>query len=98
MKKEEIIKLVQEYNPRSLWDLGDIQGLEELVVAREICVDKHRWYETSINVYKCDDGLLGVGLPSNVYSESNSYEDLEVEPSFCEMVEEQTITYKIKQN
>lgn len=67
-------------------------------VAENLDVDKHRWYETSIIVYKVptDDGekFFGVRACTDLFSESSSYDDICWEMSFFEMAEKQETTYK----
>lgn len=63
-----------------------------------IDVDKHRWYETSIIVYKVktDEGdkFFGVRACTYIFSESSSYDDIMWNMVFFEMVEKQEITYE----
>lgn len=63
-----------------------------------IDVDTHRWYETSIEVLKFEEGLLGVRYITNMFSESQDYEDCYHHLQFFEMEEFTTITYRAKNN
>ena len=56
-------------------------------------VDKHRWYEITTNVYAIDEWFLGIRGPSDLFSESSSFDDLYVETAAIEMKEVQTVTY-----
>ena len=47
-------------------------------------VDKHRWYEISTSVYKCEDGFVAVSGVAQTYSESMYYEDC-----LCEFIAEE---------
>ena len=59
-------------------------------------VDKHRWYETSIQVYELPDGYLGVQCITDVVGESNSVEDMFWTLRFFEMDQIQVISYIVK--
>lgn len=59
-------------------------------------VDKHRWYETSIQVYELPDGYLGVQCITDVVGESNSVEDMFWTLKFFEMDQIQVISYIVK--
>lgn len=72
MEKEDLIKEVKNwyengecYNTFELEEL--VEGAE--LVKEDVDIEKHRWYETSISTFKCSDGLLGIRLPSQLYSE-----------------------------
>jgi hypothetical protein len=91
MKVAEVIEKVKSTNYWSLYSFEEDFNLE--AVAHDLYVDKHRWFETSTTVYKCEDGYVGVSGISQLYSESMDYEDC-----YCECVAEefepkQVITY-----
>ena len=91
MKVAEVIEKVNSTKYWSLFDFEEDFDLE--IVASGLYVDKHRWYEISTTVYKCEDGFVGVSGVSQLYSESMDYESC-----FCECVAEefkpvQTISY-----
>ena len=65
-------------------------------VAELLDVDKHRWYETSTQVYELPDGYLGVQCITDVVVESNSVEDMFWELIFFEMEQVQTVSYRVK--
>lgn len=67
-------------------------GFEE--VASGLQVDKHRHYETSITVLRCDEGLLGVHLISDTFSEMCEVEDCCEEYGFYLMEAVQTTSYR----
>lgn len=90
MKVAEVIEKVNSTKYWSLFDFEEDFNLE--IVASGLYIDKHRWYEISTTVYKCD-GFVGVSGVSQLYSESMDYESC-----FCECVAEefkpvQTISY-----
>jgi len=65
-------------------------------VAEGLDVDKHRWYETTITVYKVAEGFIGVRSCTDLFSESMGYDDVQWEPWFGEMVEVNIPTYIVK--
>lgn len=63
----------------------------------DLDVDKHRWYETSVDVLLFEDGkIFGVEKVSDLFSESMSYSDCYHTITFFEMEEVQTVTYRVK--
>jgi len=66
------------------------------VVDSELDVDKHRWYETSVLVYKIDNKFLGVETVTDVFSEQMGYSDCGHTLNFFEMEEFKTVSYRIK--
>ena len=59
---KEIKKDDCEY-PYSVWTAGEIlEYLDNTIkqVASDLDFDEHRWYIISTNVYKCEDGFIGV--------------------------------------
>jgi len=99
MKKEDLIRKAKDwyenggcYNTFSLEEhLGS-----DLLVKDNIDIDKHRWYETSVSIFKCSDGLLGIRLPSQLYSESSEWSELYSGIEFYEVEEVMEIAYKTK--
>lgn len=89
MKVAEVIEKVNNTKYWSLFDFEDELDLEAVV--RDLYVDKHRWYETSTTVYKCDDGFVGVNGVTQIYSEMMGYSDCECE-CFAEEFEPKQIT------
>lgn len=65
-------------------------------IANLLDVDKHRWYETSISVFKIDEGLFGARIVTDIFGEETSIEDISWEIKFWEMEEIPSVTYKIK--
>ena len=56
--------------------------------------EKHRWYEITTNVYRIGDRFIGVRGPSQMYSESSSWEDLYTPCVAFEMDEIRTVSYR----
>jgi hypothetical protein len=59
-------------------------------------VDKRRWYETSISVFKINEGSIGVRHISNLYSEQSSVLDIFYTIKFFEMKQIITTTFEVK--
>ena len=59
-------------------------------------VDKHRWYETSIQVYELPDGFLGVRCVTDTQGESAEVQDMFWTLKFFEMDQIQVISYIVK--
>ena len=65
-------------------------------VASNLDIDRHRWYETSVDVYEIYGRYLGVRSLSNIYSESSEYEDICWSYWFGEMEAVQSVSYVVK--
>ena len=91
MKVKELVEKVNNAKYRSLFDFEEDFNLE--IVASELYVDKHRWYETSTTVYECEDGFVGVSGISQMYSDYMGYGDCECECFAEEFEPKQVITY-----
>jgi hypothetical protein len=65
------------------------------VVATNLFIDKHRWYEKSIHVLKHtkSDNYIGVESITLMYSESAEYDDFNNVYKFYEMQPIQHISY-----
>lgn len=105
MKKTELLDLLkQRHKTQKQHPEEDLyETLEELKaenVACDLDVDKHRWYETSITVYKVptDEGdmFFGVRACTGIFSEDTGFEDICWEYSFFEMEEINKPIYVIK--
>lgn len=93
MKKQELIDLINNANCCSLWKAEDIIPIDVPQVAEGLKLDEHRWYSTAINVYKCEDGFVGVWGAYQSFSEMQMWEDLDVICEAFPMKEIQTVTY-----
>lgn len=65
-------------------------------IAWNFDTDTHRWYETSTTVLKFEDGLMGIHYITNMFSESQGYEDCYHTIEFFEMEEFVTTSYRPK--
>ena len=66
------------------------------VVAYNLDIDKHRWYETSTVVVEINNCFLGISLVTDVFSEDMDVSDCGEEISFFEMEEIKITSYKKK--
>ena len=105
MNREKFEKLIEEINKAelpSLYHLEDCEfwweGDNEVgnLLEEGLNVDKHRWYETSTSVYRVGDFFLGVNGPSQMYSESSSWDDLQHEVIAFEMEKVLIVSYRAK--
>lgn len=83
----------EEDIPFEIWDKyfkGNLIKVED-----KIDIDTHRWYETSMTVYKIFDSFLGVRHINNIFSESMDNEDCSVELQFFKIKEVPGVRYWI---
>lgn len=92
---EEVRDIVNKGEYDSMWDVDEYLEYELKIKACEegLDVDKHRWYETSINVYPIGDRFLGVRGLSQCYSEMSSPSDCCCKSEAFEMEEISTVSY-----
>ena len=93
--KEDIDKINSE-KCYSIWDAEDFLEGDYQLVASNLEIEHHRWYETSVNVYKLDDGYIGIWGLSHIYSEIGMAIDFEIQCEVDEYEEVQIISYKPK--
>jgi hypothetical protein len=95
MNFEETMKHINDAKFNSLWDVDEYFEYDRKINACEegLDVDKHRWYETTINVYPIGDRFLGVCGLSQMYSEMSSAEDCMCTSEAFEMKEVNTVSY-----
>ena len=99
MKVKEFIDFVNENEFWCLNDLdnSDLEEIKDVIMVDEgLFLDKHRWYSTAVDVYKLEDGFVGVWGVNDVYSEWSYVEDLNIKCGASEMIEVPTVTYKWK--
>jgi hypothetical protein len=68
------------------------------VLAEELYIEKHRWYETSIIVYALNDEFIGIEYVTDIYSECTEYEDIEHKIYAIPMLASTVTTYTKKNN
>ena len=97
MNTEQVIELVNESMLDSLQDAKNLLYRRKIPqVAHKLDIDRHRWYEIATDVYKCDDGFIGVTGISYLYSENMTYRDCDIHCFAEEYKEVVTVTYKKK--
>ena len=100
MKVKDLINYINTNKFYSLQDMEDSlqYDLKEFPkrVAKNLEIDKHRWYEVSTSVYKLEDGFVGIKGVSNIYTKNMDAENCCFECSANEYKEIQSISYKRK--
>ena len=97
MKVNELIEFIENHSIPSLYHLEDYEEMNNVErVASGLDLDQHRWYSTAINVYKCDDGYVGIRSGYQIFSEDGGFEDLDIKTIACEYEEIMAPTYKRK--
>lgn len=86
MKVQELIDAVNnsEESIYSLWQLEDVIPDLPECVAEGLELDEHRWYSVAVNVYKCEDGFVGVWGTYQSFSEMQGWSDIDI---LCEAEE-----------
>ena len=80
--------------PENIWETyfkGKLKTIDAY-----LDVDKHRWYETSVEVLKNEKGIIGVRSVTDCFSEMSSIEDMFWTLTFFEMEEVLQPTYIVK--
>lgn len=96
-KVELITKASDLYNNGECYNTFSLEDeIGKSPVKENLYIEKHRWYETSISIFECSDGLLGIRLPSELYSESSEWCDLYSGIEFYDIEEVKEIVYKPK--
>ena len=70
---------INDVAPYSLWEVTDIakvNGVE--LVEKGLNLDQHRWYSIATNIYKCSDGYVKVTGAYQSFSETQTWEDINV--------------------
>lgn len=101
MKVQELIDYVNSNEFYSLYEFEDsltVEQFKELKrIPKTINEDKHRWYEVSTNVYRVEDGYVGVRGVTHIYSECMTYSDCDYLCKASEYEEISTVSYREKQ-
>ena len=92
MDVKEAIELINNSDDcYSLWDAEDLLKGCKFVSRQDI--DSHRWYIMATDVYKVDNGYIGVRGVSELKSEMMDYSDTDEHCVAEEYTAVQTITY-----
>ena len=98
MKVQELINKLNECHFEngiySVWDAEDYIPKDVLKVASGLNPNEHRHYIESTDVYKCEDGFVGVRSASTKFTEECYWEDLDADFDVFPMKEIMTITYE----
>lgn len=93
MKREELIEKVNAAHYKSLWEAEDEMDPEVEKVAKGLDLDEHRWFSTAIDVYRCEDGFVGIQGAYQSFSEMQSWSDIDWDCTAFPMKAVETITY-----
>lgn len=100
MTRQEFEAIIKEVNEAKCCSVHAVEDECELFseakpkcVKEGLGVDKHRWYETSIEVYVIGEWFLGICGVSDLFSEQVGYDDCSIETTAFEMEEVQSVTY-----
>jgi hypothetical protein len=104
MENKELVKILNDLKitqttgdwaeclPQDIWE--DYFKGEFKEVMSGLDVDTHRWYETSVTVIKINSGYIGICFISNMFSESQDWEDCYHTITFEEMREIKITSYE----
>jgi len=78
IEKINSAKIIQTEYPDEMLFPKKIQEILYLctIVADELYIDRHRWYELSTTVYEFEGQYFGIEYVTQCYSESSSIEDM----------------------
>lgn len=96
MRVAEVIEKVSSENIWSFWEFEDSCKLKK--VAKDLDVERCRWFELSTNVYECEDGFVGVTGVAEVFSEMMDYSDCDCPCTAVEYVVENRPFYVPKKS
>lgn len=70
---------INDIAPYSLWEATEIAERNGVkLVEKGQNLDQHRWYSIATNIYKCSDGYVKVTGAYQSFSESQTWEDINV--------------------
>jgi len=96
MKVQELINLINENEFYSLFEAECAIPRDVDKVASGLELNEHRWYSIAVDVYKCEDGFVGIRGAYQSFSEMQSWKDIDVICGAGEYIEKTTITYVSK--
>lgn len=73
---ENEMNVVAPYSLCEVTDIAKSHGVE--LVEKGLNLDNHRWYSVATNIYKCSDGFVKVTGAYQNFSESQTWEDINV--------------------
>lgn len=97
MKTQELINLINDHEGLySLLEAENIIPTDIELVAEGLESDARRWFETATDIYKCEDGFVGINGVKRIYSEMMSSSDCDITCTALEYQAVPSITYKPK--
>lgn len=97
MKVQELIdKINSATNCCSLWQAEEYVEEGVKLVASNLNIDEHRWFTVATDVYKLEDGYVGITGPSQLRSEGMVWSDCNYMCIAEEYEEFTTIAYRPK--
>ena len=78
--------------PKHIWEEFFEGEFKEVMT--QLYVSTHRWYETSVTVVKINGGYIGIHFITNMFSESQDWEDCYHTITFEEMREIKITSYE----
>lgn len=97
MKVEEFIQLINE---GEFWSLGAVdnsdlgEGFELIQSGNDL--DQHRWYSTAEDIYKLEDGYVGVWGLFQMFSEMSMPSDFDIKCEAYEVEPAPSVKYVLK--
>jgi len=93
MKVQELIDLINNTELYSLWDAGDLINGRATREDSGQDLSEHRWFSIATDIYKCEDGFVGVRGAYQSFSESQTWSDIDVLCTATEYKAVPTIKY-----
>lgn len=99
MKKSDLIHLVNQNDFYSIWEFryeicGSFDGF--MLIAENVNVQHYENYVTAVDIYGCDDGLIGVSGVFDKNDNVKDYHDIGITCYACEYEAFQTVSYQPK--
>ena len=96
MTKEELIDLINNSEDcYSVWDAEDLIPGSVKRVAKWLEPESFRWFLTATNVYKCEDGFVGVYGVIDLKSEMIGYVDCDIKSQAFEVKQVPGMIYEL---
>ena len=98
VEKINSLELIQKEYPDEIEFPEEIQKVidESIIVKYNLFTEEHRWYETSLWVYKYKDEYFGIRYVDKLYSEGSSIEDVYHTITAVLLKEKPSVTYEIE--
>lgn len=96
MKVKEIINLINSSNISSLGEAEDLLDDTAKLVAKDLEIERYKWFGVATDVYEVEDGYVGITGVTDVYSPYMDSSDCNYPCAACEYEPYTTISYKPK--